>query len=62
MAELIGDDGKPISCWEPKAGCYFAKSAWTEQEARDYVRTGEYPQRLLNKIRADYETSQCGVK
>jgi len=33
-ATLIGDDGKPILCWEPRPGVYFHCSAWTREEAQ----------------------------
>ena len=48
---LIGDRGQAISCWEPRPGCYFACESWSEDEARRYVETGEYPARLLELIR-----------
>jgi hypothetical protein len=55
MAVLIGDDGKPIECHEPRPGCYFAAACWSYEEAARYVETGEYPDRLLKLIREQAE-------
>lgn len=58
MATLLTPDGKTIECHEPKPGHFFAASTWTQAEAAHYVETGEYPQRLLDVIKAQQRETQ----
>lgn len=55
MDVLIGADGKTIRCWCIGGNAWFHADVWTHEEAEAYMKTGVYPQRLLDKIRQDYE-------
>lgn len=55
MEILIGADGTPIQCHCIGGNAWFHAGVWTREEAESYIQTGRYPQRLLDKIRKDFE-------